>query len=170
MNMNRLASFFLLFLIFSLSIADSFAECPLPLPDRPLPSDLRACFNEMGELRDHLQKVEKDIALLRQSIGGGRVLAMAVVEQGKLIRQSDDKISFDAGTGKLTFSNPGNLQFVPIVTSATDAPSPTDTHFVQIPFGADNFIVRSKVLDTGPRAGVGHDFSVVVVGFDKTPP
>jgi hypothetical protein len=49
MNQNALAA--VSALLFVLIPANASAQCPSPLPDRPSPSDLRECFNEISELR-----------------------------------------------------------------------------------------------------------------------
>src|SRR6516164_4114400 len=55
---------------------------------------------------------ETKIDRLLQSLGDGRVLAMARVTDGKLVWRSDG-VSFDRNSGKVSFPNPQHLMYVP---------------------------------------------------------
>jgi hypothetical protein len=86
-----------------------------------------------------------------KGLGGGRILAMAQIKDGKLISRSDG-VAFDRDAGRLSFPNPKRLTFVPVVSDFNEGVYITDTHFIRA-LGPDNIIVWSKPLDTGGRNG-----------------
>jgi hypothetical protein len=118
------------------------------------------------------KRLETQDALIA-SIGGGRSLAMVEVKNGSLSFGSEG-VSFDPRTGTIAFPNPKRLMFVPVISHLDDNPPlrpySTETHYIQQMEVPNKFTVRSKVLDTGERAGAGHGFTAVVIGFEPSSP
>lgn len=59
--------------------------------------------------------VSVQISQLRNDPGGGRILANAEIKGGKLVF-SNPGTTFDPPTGTITFQNPNNLKFVPVMS------------------------------------------------------
>jgi hypothetical protein len=96
--------------------------------------------------------------------GRVEVLAAVRVQDGTIVSSSDG-VKFDRATGIVTFKNPGNLQFVPVITDFENNAYITETHFVREIVTVDKFKVWRKPLDTGARNGPPTSFTAIVVGF-----
>ena len=116
-------------------------------------------------LQSRIEKLEA----FQTSLGNGRVLAMVQVKNGQLQSTSSPNVSFDQGSGIVSFPNPRNLAFLPIVSDANDAPYITQSHWIRAILPPDKFIVRAKAMDTGDRTWPPHNFTAVVVGFEAAP-
>lgn len=119
-----------------------------------------------------VQMLESRIAkleALQATFGNGRILAMIQVKNGQIQPTSSPNVSFDQGSGIVSFPNPRNLVFLPVVSDANDAPYITQTHWIRAILPPDKFIVRAKAMDTGDRTWPPHDFTATVVGFEAPP-
>jgi hypothetical protein len=116
-------------------------------------------------LQDRLAKLEA----LETSLGNGRILAMIQIKNGQLQSVSSPNVSFDQTTGLVSFPNPRNLAFLPVVSDANDAPYITSMHWIRAILPPDKFIVRAKAMDTGDRTYPPNNFAAVVVGFEAPP-
>jgi hypothetical protein len=127
----------------------------------------------LKEVQSQLQSFQAEIDALKVSIGGGRVIGIAVVHQGKL----NDKVSSPNVTfalnpdvsGTLSFPNPQNLRIVPILSYL----SPNGVYATGCAFiknepspSATSVIIRGGALDTSGRVFHPTDFTAIIVGFD----
>jgi hypothetical protein len=60
----------------------------------------------------------RDIASRLSAVEHTKVIALGSVQAGKLVSNSGG-IEFDAGSGRITFPNPNNLTFLPLVSTTT---------------------------------------------------
>ncbi|AWM06101.2 hypothetical protein [Bradyrhizobium symbiodeficiens] len=116
-----------------------------------------------------LQARVAKLEALETSLGNGRILAMIQVKNGQLSSTSSPNVSFDQTSGLVSFPNPRNLAFLPVVSDTNDVPYITQMHWIRAILPPDKFIVRAKAMDTGDRTWPPHNFTAVVVGFE-TPP
>jgi hypothetical protein len=102
---------------------------------------------------------------LTKTLGGGRVLAIAVVKKSNLdIEHSSEGVSFNEKIGVITFPNPRNLKYVPVVSEALE--NNTQVNRVK-DIGQNFFTIVSSSSDTSARLMDAHDFVVAVIGFEK---
>lgn len=109
--------------------------------------------------------------LAMKGLGNGRVLAMADIENGKIVSGSDG-VSFDPGLGLVSFQNPRGMPFIPVISRLTRSAYITDTDWINNILPPDKFIVKVHPLtnEGAERVGPAHDFSMVVVGFERPNP
>jgi hypothetical protein len=88
------------------------------------------------------------------------VLAAARIENGKLIAKTGNITAWQNNT--LSFSNPGNKVFVPVVSDCDSAPFITNTHWIQ-DVGPDFIVVKLKAMDTGDRVYNATNFTAIIV-------
>lgn len=96
-----------------------------------------------------------------------QILAALRVRSGSLLEWTAG-VTFVRDPGTVTFPNPRQLKFVPIVTDSQDNTYITDTHWVRSIQAPNIFTVRAKALDTGgaERTSPPHDFTAIVLGFE----
>lgn len=112
-----------------------------------------------------LQSRVAKLETLATSLGNGRILAMAQVKNGMLASASPG-VSFDQPSGVVSFPNPRNVAFLPLISDSREAPYITQMHWIKAILPPDKFIVRSKAMDTGDRTYSPEDFTAVIVGFE----
>jgi hypothetical protein len=98
----------------------------------------------------------------------GKVLALVIVKEGK-IESSSDGVSYDPNTGIVSFPNPENLKFVPLISDFGERDHDayrTATHFLRNDFTAPNkFKVWRTSLDTGDRNMPPDSFAAIALGL-----
>jgi hypothetical protein len=120
---------------------------------------IQAKVTSLGSQLDGM-RAELDASRIRPN-----VLATVIVQSGRLVSSSDG-VSFDPSTGLISFSNPKNLPFVPVISDYSPNVSfITATHFVKEIVGTNQFRVRRKALDTGERTDIPISFTAIVVIF-----
>jgi hypothetical protein len=111
-----------------------------------------------------INKLEGDIKALSDSLGGGRILAMAEVKASRLVYNSDG-VSFDSGNGTITFPNPNNLKFVPVMSYISENGTyATQTVYAKT-FTNNSVVVWQGALDTTGQNGPPRSFTLIVIGF-----
>ena len=101
------------------------------------------------------------------SLGAAFPLAALTVREGAVVSNSKD-VKYDRATGVVTFPNPKNLRFVPIVSDLAQKSSTdyiTETHFIREIGTTNQFRVWSKTLDTGGRNNPPSNFTAIVIGI-----
>ena len=101
------------------------------------------------------------------SFGVALPLAALTVKEGAVVSNSKD-VKYDIHTGVVTFPNPKNLRFVPIVSDLapkSHADYITETHFIRDIETTNQFRVWSKALDTGARNNPPSNFTAIVIGI-----
>ena len=104
---------------------------------------------------------------LERALGGGRILALAQVKDGKLLYNSGG-VLFEATTGTISFSNPKGLTFFPMISDTQEGPYITTIHWIQKIEQPNRFVVRQKALDTGDRTWPPTNFTAIVVGYETS--
>lgn len=115
-----------------------------------------------------LQSRVAKLEALAASLGNGRILAMIHIKNGMLASASPG-VSFDQGSGVVSFPNPKSLSFLPLISDSKDAPYITGMHWIKAILPPDKFIVRLKAMDTGDRTYPPDNFTAVIVGFEAPP-
>jgi hypothetical protein len=104
---------------------------------------------------------------LATSLGDGRILAMAHVKNGQLASASPG-VSFDPGSGVVSFPNPKHLAFLPLISDSKEFPYITEMHWIKAIIPPDKFVVGLKAMDTGNRTSPPDNFTAVMVGFEAS--
>lgn len=110
-----------------------------------------------------------DAAVANLKAGGDSLVPLAAitVRKGAAVLNSKD-VKYEAGTGVVTFPNPKNLRFVPIVSDlAQETPDHyiTETHFIREIGSTNQFRVWRTPLDTSDRNGAPSNFTAIVIGM-----
>jgi hypothetical protein len=103
------------------------------------------------------------------SMGGGRVLALAEVRGGRLVFQTAGVSYRVSGRdGILSFPNPKGLKFVPLLSDVSETTYITRTHFF-LKIEGNKVRIRDKALDTKgeERTFAPGSFNAVIIGFES---
>jgi hypothetical protein len=106
----------------------------------------------------------EQVAQLRNEFGPGRILAIAEVRNGQLVFATEGT-SFDPPNGTLSFRNPKNLKFVPVVSYITPNGVYATEYVYSKSFGPNSASIWQGALDTGGRNHPPRDFTAVILGF-----
>lgn len=101
------------------------------------------------------------------AVGGAVPLAAVTVIDGAVVIKSKG-VDYNTATGVVTFPNPQNMHFVPIVSDLApknSEPYITETHFIRKVDVTNQFTVWKKALDTGERNSPPSSFTAIVVGM-----
>jgi hypothetical protein len=111
-----------------------------------------------------IEKLEKTVLTLSDGLGAGRILAMIEVKNGAVVYKSAG-VTFDSGTGKITFENKSNLKPVPLYSYISpNGVYATESIFSRV-IANDYIIAWQGAQDTSGRNHPPLDFTAVVVGF-----
>lgn len=95
---------------------------------------------------------------------GIKALAIVSVKGGK-IESSSKGVSYDSKTGIVSFPNPENLKFIPLIADIGDTYM-TETHFIRNDFVSPNqFKVWRTPLDVTARNQAPGYFTAIAIGF-----
>lgn len=139
-------------------------------------ADLKKDKLMIEQLRDQLNKFEAKLSAVTQTrdsltsaLGGGRILAIAEVEKdtsgNSTLGAHSNGVTFDSKTGVLTFPNPENLIFVPVISHYESAP--TTMHYIKA-IGSDYVIVMQVALDASARVYAPCCFTAAIIGFQTS--
>ena len=117
-------------------------------------------------LQARIQKLENEVAGFEKSVGPGRLLGSLQVRGSKIVSSSYG-LTFDFGTGVVTFPNPNNLKVVPVMSSI----SPNNVYVTEfgLILGPSHRRLQVTVWqgaqDTSGRNHAPVDFTLIIVGF-----
>jgi hypothetical protein len=117
-------------------------------------------------LQAKVDKLDNDLKALKTSLGGGRILASIEVRGGKVISSSNG-VTFDSGTGTVTFANPDKLKVFPLMSyiSTNDAYATESVFLKTLPSSPTSVTVWQGAQDTTGRSHPPIDFIAVIFGF-----
>jgi hypothetical protein len=93
------------------------------------------------------------------------ILAAATVVGGQLDpANSSHGVAFNQATGILSFPNPNNLKFVPLISDTHAVAYITSTCWIK-EIGPANIVVWQSALDTSGRTWPPTDFTAVIVSL-----
>jgi len=147
--------------------ADAIQKCGTTLDCAQQAVDAAAQANAaMLVLQSRIDGVEAELNALKSSLGGERVIAMAEVKGSRLIAGSPN-LTFDSGTGALTFPSPQNPKIIPAVSyiSVNGAYATEDVYLKSVVTAPNSITVWQGALDTGGRNHPPNDFTAIVIGF-----
>jgi len=102
---------------------------------------------------------------INEKITRGGVLATLIVKNRTLHSSFPDTVTYNSSTGLVTFPNPENLSFVPVISNIQELYYNTSTHYIREINPPNQFRVWNTPLDTGGRNSAPYSFSAVVFGF-----
>ncbi len=115
-------------------------------------------------VQGRIDKLESTVALLSDGLGTGRILAMIEVKNGAVVYSSAG-VTFDSGTGKITFQNKTKAKPVPVYSYISpNGVYATESIFSRV-IAADYVIAWQGAQDTSGRNHPPADFTAVIVGF-----
>jgi hypothetical protein len=92
------------------------------------------------------------------------ILAAIRVNAGSIISKTPG-VEYSSTSGVVTFPNPQNKTFVPVISNYKEAAYISDTHFIRNILNFTQFQVWRTALDTGTRDYPPTSFTAIVVGF-----
>jgi hypothetical protein len=96
----------------------------------------------------------------------GRILAIAQVRGRKLV-YANQGTTFDPSSGTVTFQNPMNLKFVPVMSYiSTNNAYATETVYSKS-FGPNYVVVWQGAQDTSGNNHPPYDFTLAVLGYEQ---
>ena len=113
----------------------------------------QASLDRINQLEGRIQSIEN----------GNRVLASVHISGG--IVSGTNGVTYDAASGVVTFPNPDNLLFTPVISDYNVSHYSTTTLYVRQVTGNNQFQVWRTTLDTGDRNYPPGSFTAIVVGF-----
>jgi len=117
----------------------------------------------LGKIGD--QQFRDLSAKIDDSVWHSGILGAGTIRSGQLTDHSDG-VSFDSGSGKVSFPNSKNLRFIPIVSFiAANGQYATETCFVK-GTGANFVVVWQGAQDTSGRNHPPTDCSFAIVGMN----
>ena len=148
-----------------ITIGTDQAQFSMKLVDETLPplQTVRQINAKMIQLESRIDDVEPLITDLRKF----QILATLRVEGGTLTSSSKG-VMFNSSSGNVTFENPENLKYIPLVTNLrTDIDYLTTTNFTRQIISNNEFRVWSTALDTGNRNYPPSYFTVTVIAYKE---
>lgn len=95
-----------------------------------------------------------------------RILAVVRVDSHK-VTYATPGVSFSKSSGVVTFPNPKEMKFVPVISNSLNSSYLTEVHFVRQISLPNQFRVWRTALDTGNRNNKPHSFTAIVIGIEK---
>lgn len=114
------------------------------------------------------KKIEQLTSKLKQltSDDQNRVIASISVQDGRFVSGTEGS-KYDGDTGIVTFNNPSNLPFIPVISDISSQEYITTTHFIKEIIGYNQFRVRQTPLDTTDRHSQPKGFTAIIIGYSK---
>jgi hypothetical protein len=116
-------------------------------------------------LQARIDKLERDHAAFEKSVGPGRLLGSLQVKASKIVSSSYG-LTFDSGTGVVTFPNPDNLKVVPVMSSISpNNVYVTESVYSRTASSPTQVTVWQGAQDTSGRNHAPVDFTLIIAGF-----